>query len=514
MIILTGDLDMVEIEEKEESLLRQFERNNYFYGKLMTVSDFELEQEYFNGKRYLLNRLFHGKGLLSGLSDLELSVESSDEVSIWFRDGGVALDCLGREIIVPVDTKKKILTQERKPLKKSEFRNPTFLYLRYSSAVSQPVKAVSSPLSCEEVVCANRILEDFDVIASFEPDVKNESGYVSFTDCEESEKNVFFAITKTVNKDLFIDKESSYVPYYLKTKSVEAETNILSATGVVSFKQPTVNSITSDFIDHKLGEGPISIQLGLEKEDDQILTGFASDKGENGFPKLKLGTILDRKEGKFKVQVVFEDERERSPINIRWWAYRAGMNYGTVEVKSEAILTKYKFASDTTVAAKIVENGLCKTGAKNCMSDGKISGGDHYAKVESYVALNGNPKKLAELIKEQDEVPKSLNSNWDVGGGWRLEVNNFDNTLKLPKANISLRYEKQEPKSFNVSKGDLITYCEDLEGETGAPLFVTYIDEIYIPGIKSLIGREARVTIKYTWAISKNIRDQDKKAEK
>ena len=291
-------------------------------------------------------------------------------------------------------------------------------------------------------------------------------------------------------------------------KEKGAEIAILSATGVVSFKQPTVNSITSDFIDHKLGEGPIFIQLGLETEDNQILTGFASDTRKNGFPKLKLGTILDRKKGKFKVQVDFDDERERLPINIRWWAYRPGTNYGTLEIKSDVILMKYKFASDRTIAAKIVENGLCNTGAKNCMSEGIISGGDHYAKVGSDVALNGNPKKLAELIKEQDEVPKSLNSDWDIGGGWSLEVNRFDNTLKLPKADISLLYDKVKLKSFNVSKRDLITYCEDISGETGAPLFITYIDDIYIPGIKSLIGREARVILKYTWAISKNIRNE------
>ena len=68
--------------EKEESTLHQFQRNKYFYGKLMTVRDFELEQEYFNGKRYLLNRLIHGKGLLYGFSDLELSPGGSDEVQI------------------------------------------------------------------------------------------------------------------------------------------------------------------------------------------------------------------------------------------------------------------------------------------------------------------------------------------------------------------------------------------------------------------------------------------------
>lgn len=507
---------MVDYEEDEESILRQFQRNKYFYGKLMTVSDFELEQEYFNGKRYLLNRLIHGKGLLFGFSDLELPQESSDEVIIWFRDGGVALDCLGREIIVPRDVKKKVLAKEGKPLKKSEFKNPTFLYLRYSSAPSDLVRAASSPLSCEEVVCANRILEDFEVIASFDYEEKDESGNVSFTECAESDKKVFFAIIKAINKDLSIDKESSFKPHYLKTRSMEVETSILSSTGTISFKQPTVNSITSDWIDHKLRDGPIYIQLGLETEDKLILTGYARDTMKNGFPNIKLGTILDPTAGEFKVQVVFEDERERRSIIVRWWAYKAGMNYGIKEVESDVILTKYKFSSDSAPAirAKIVENGLCASGAKNCMKDGIVFGGDHYAKVGNDVALNGNPKKLAELIKEQDDEQKLLYSEWDVGGGWILKVENFDNTLKVPSAEIKLYFEKQELKSFRVSKGDIITYCEDIAGETGVPLFVAYVDDIYIPGIKSLIGKEARITLKYTWAVSKNVRDQDKEAEK
>lgn len=497
---------MVEIEEKEESLLRPFERNNYFYGKLMTVSDFKLEQEYFNSKRYLLNRLFHGKGLLCGFSDIKLSLENSDEVSICFRDGGVALDCLGREIIVPVDTKKKVLTQERKPLKRSEFKNPTFLYLRYSSVISQIVKAVSSPMSCEEVVCANRILEDFDVIASFDYEEKDESRNASFTECTESDKKVFFANVKKVNNDISIDIEGSLKPHYLKTKSKEAETSVRSATGVVSFKHPTVNSITSHLIDHTLDKGPISIQLGLETEDGEIRTGSATDSKKDG-SKINLGTILDPKTGKFKVQVVFKDESERRPINVRWWAYKAGPDYGKEESKThDVILSKYKFAQYPEVTIKVIPNGLCGTGAKNC-NIGGIIGGDHFAKVGNDVALNGNPEKLTALIIEQDNIQKSFYKEWDIGSGWRLQVNSFN--YKPPSASISLYYKDKEQRSFDVSKGDLITYSEDIAGETAAPLFVTYIDDIYIPNIKSLIGVEARVTLKYTWAISKNIRDQD-----
>jgi hypothetical protein len=140
------------------------------------------------------------------------------------------------------------------------------------------------------------------------------------------------------------------------------------------------------------------------------------------------------------------------------------------------------------------------------MKSGIIFGGNHYVKVGNEVALNGNPNKLAEIVKEQDKEPKYLHSEWDIGGDWILKVENFDNTLNEPAAEIKLYFAKKELKSFRVFKGDLITYCEDIAGETNVPLFVTYIDDIYIPGIKSLIGEGANVVLKYTWAVSKHVR--------
>ena len=43
-------------------LTRSVDRNRYFYGKLMTVRDFLREQEYFNSKRWLINRLLFRSG--------------------------------------------------------------------------------------------------------------------------------------------------------------------------------------------------------------------------------------------------------------------------------------------------------------------------------------------------------------------------------------------------------------------------------------------------------------------
>ncbi|MGB9180942.1 MAG: hypothetical protein WCB68_17045 [Pyrinomonadaceae bacterium] len=74
-------------------------RNHYFYGMLLDVYHFELETSYLNAKRWLLNRLVTGYGVVCGL-DVKPGPES-DQIIVT---AGVAIDRWGREIIVPKDT--------------------------------------------------------------------------------------------------------------------------------------------------------------------------------------------------------------------------------------------------------------------------------------------------------------------------------------------------------------------------------------------------------------------------
>jgi hypothetical protein len=70
-------------------------RNRYFYGKLLDVYHFELETNYFNAKRGLLNRLVSGFGVVCGLN--VVCSEPTGEIVVT---PGVAIDKWGREIIV------------------------------------------------------------------------------------------------------------------------------------------------------------------------------------------------------------------------------------------------------------------------------------------------------------------------------------------------------------------------------------------------------------------------------
>jgi hypothetical protein len=77
----------------DDAGLAAFVRNRYFYGKLLDVYHLELEQRYLNEKRWLMNRLGLGTGVLCGLE-----LESSDGKVVLHP--GVAIDSRGREIVV------------------------------------------------------------------------------------------------------------------------------------------------------------------------------------------------------------------------------------------------------------------------------------------------------------------------------------------------------------------------------------------------------------------------------
>ena len=73
--------------------ISQFERNNYFNGKLLTSRDLQAEQRYFNEKRWLINRMVVGWGIVCGL---EVYVDHG----CLYVSPGLAIDCCGRELLV------------------------------------------------------------------------------------------------------------------------------------------------------------------------------------------------------------------------------------------------------------------------------------------------------------------------------------------------------------------------------------------------------------------------------
>lgn len=76
-----------------------FERNEYYNGKLLSAKDFEVEQDYYNNKRKLINIFTMGSGILYGLDVINTGDNRQIE-SVSIKPG-VAIDPYGREIVVP-----------------------------------------------------------------------------------------------------------------------------------------------------------------------------------------------------------------------------------------------------------------------------------------------------------------------------------------------------------------------------------------------------------------------------
>jgi len=71
-----------------------FERNRYYSGKMLSSSDFLIEQAYQNNKRRFINQMMFGSGIVCGLG-----VYNLDDLSLMV-ESGAAIDAGGREIVV------------------------------------------------------------------------------------------------------------------------------------------------------------------------------------------------------------------------------------------------------------------------------------------------------------------------------------------------------------------------------------------------------------------------------
>lgn len=110
-----------------------FERNRYYYGKMLTSQDFRAEQQYMNSKRMFLNQMVFGSGVLCGLSVYKL-----DDFSVLV-ESGTAVDSLGREIILDKSVVKKLTTLEGY----REDGDSLCLCLSYQEEETFPVYAVN-----------------------------------------------------------------------------------------------------------------------------------------------------------------------------------------------------------------------------------------------------------------------------------------------------------------------------------------------------------------------------------
>jgi len=133
-------------------------RNRYFYGKLLDTFHFEMEQNYFNRKRWLLNRLTLGSGVICGLS-----VAPTNDGKLLRIGPGAAIDPIGRETVVPDPSRpfdpREITDACGRIVRRVEGAGPVTLYLAYHECEADPVPVLVG--DCEtERGCAPSIVRE------------------------------------------------------------------------------------------------------------------------------------------------------------------------------------------------------------------------------------------------------------------------------------------------------------------------------------------------------------------
>lgn len=139
-------------------------RNHYFFGKLMDVADFDVEQQYLVDKLRRHHARLHGTGVVCGLHVHQHANPACRDRYVVVEPGS-ALDCCGNEILVvdpemidvlAYDAVQALITQP------DGQDHVLQLCIRYRECPTEDVPVLYDECGCDDTRCApNRILESY-----------------------------------------------------------------------------------------------------------------------------------------------------------------------------------------------------------------------------------------------------------------------------------------------------------------------------------------------------------------
>ena len=130
-------------------------RNNYFLGKLMTVRDFNTEQQYLNSRRRLCNMLLSGPGIVAGMNIFLVDDKT------FSLEAGFAIDYYGREIIVGSNCVRKF--NLIKGFEEHKNKSVIYLCIKYNEILTESTFSITSSGNAESEKQYNRINERYEL---------------------------------------------------------------------------------------------------------------------------------------------------------------------------------------------------------------------------------------------------------------------------------------------------------------------------------------------------------------
>lgn len=139
-------------ERRAEHILQQFEKNQFFQGKLMTARDMQTEQDYHAERVHVLNRFATGRGILHGAEISELE-ETESELKVTIEPG-LIIDALGRPIVIEHTTTRTLPVPAEDEI---------YLYIGFDTSELESVPVPEVRGASSEEYTSNRIVEDFEL---------------------------------------------------------------------------------------------------------------------------------------------------------------------------------------------------------------------------------------------------------------------------------------------------------------------------------------------------------------
>jgi len=330
-------------------------RNRYFHGKMLTAGDFQLEQDYFNQKRQMLNRLLHGSGVVAGLT-----VRVQADLQTVNILPGLALDSLGREIVVPKTETCSLTTLPGFAAAGSGA--PFYLCVSYlEQAVHRP--ATSPALLASDSHLTNGepgyVAEGYRFsLTGQAPDASSAQDSMPVVYLAKLQGQVENGVYRIGQIEPMQEEEADQVvpaepaPVAPTPEPVvapvsapvapPAEVNVPPkrlATGTVSvslgsskmflapFNKFVERSFYTEVLEHGLGPGPVCMTIGVEDSQSAgtyygDLDVFEDTELKKKYPDFALGVVVFPSDGTFKIGLKVKQQTDRESIQLRWWAYK------------------------------------------------------------------------------------------------------------------------------------------------------------------------------------------------
>lgn len=194
-----------------------FERNRYFYGKFLSVDDFQAEQRYMNDKRRILNRFLYGVGVVCGMQVVEV-----DDYT-FSLEAGMALDFSGREIVVATPFVKRLSAIDgfSKYSAAGEDRQDLYLCIAYDEYMDEPVHNITRTNEEQEEEF-NKYVEGYHLFVTSEmPDAEGEQITIAYEETKTIYSGNGIRIRQKTPKYVQRDTETEIEVFIDKTESVK-----------------------------------------------------------------------------------------------------------------------------------------------------------------------------------------------------------------------------------------------------------------------------------------------------